>query len=228
MLAIETATSLGSVALLEDGAVVIQRSESVPQHHLEWLAPAIHQVLDSVGWTPAQIDAVAVSTGPGSFTSLRIGIATAMIWARSRGLPAIGVPTLAAVALGTQAEGLVCPVLDVRRSEVALALFTRDGGIRRVMDDVVGPMPQVVTQLPAQRITFSGDGLIRYASVVQAARADAVLAPRDQWFPTATAVGRLAWERLARGEHNNLLELRPMYVRAPTDDGSAQDTRDPP
>ncbi len=227
MLAIETATSLGSVALLEDGAVVTQSSESVPQHHLEWLAPAIRHLLSRAGWVPAQVDAVAVSTGPGSFTSLRIGIATAMMWARSHGLPAVGIPTLAAVALGTQSDGLVCPVLDVRRSEVAVALFTRDGGVRRVMDDVVGPVPQVVTHLPAERITFSGDGLIRYAAVVKAARPDAMLAPQDQWYPTAIAVGRLGWEQLVRGEHNNLYELRPTYVRAPTDAGSAIDVQDP-
>ncbi len=217
ILAIETATSLGSVALLQDGDVVAQLSELVPRQHLEWLAPAMARVLAGAGWTPMQVNAVAVSTGPGSFTSLRIGIATAAMWARAREIPAVGVPTLAAVALGTQANGLVCPMLDVRRGEVAAALFARDGGIRRMMDDVVGPVAQVLQGLPATGITFSGDALTRYADAVTALRPGAILAPRTDWYPTAVSVGRLGWERLARGEHHDLYRLWPTYVRAPVD-----------
>ncbi len=217
ILAIETATSLGSVALLEDGDVAAQLSELVPRQHLEWLAPAIARVLAGVGWAARQVNAVAVSTGPGSFTSLRIGIATAAMWARARGIPAVGVPTLAAIALGTQVHGLVCPILDVRRGEVAAALFARDGGVRRVMDDVVGPVAQVLQGLPATGITFSGDALTRYADAVTAVRPGAVLASPADWYPTAVSVGRLGWERLARGEHNDLYRLWPTYVRAPVD-----------
>lgn len=216
ILAIETATSLGSVALLQDGDIVAQLSELVPRQHLEWLAPAIARVLADAGWTAARVDGVAVSTGPGAFTSLRIGIATAAMWARARGTPAVGVPTLAAVALGTQVNGLVCPLLDVRRGEVAAALFARDGGLRRVMDDVVGPVAQVLQGLPTG-ITFSGDALTRYAAAVTAARPGAILAPRADWYPTAVSVGRLGWERLARGEHTDLYRLWPTYARAPVD-----------
>src|SRR5574337_730627 len=128
LLALETATSLGSVALLDDGVVVSEHSDHVPRQHLEWLAPAVAGVLAAAGWTPGDVEAVAVSTGPGAFTSLRIGIATAAMWARSRGIPAVGVPTLDVVARGTQTGGLIGAVLDVRRSEVALALFRRDMG----------------------------------------------------------------------------------------------------
>jgi len=219
ILAIETATSLGGVALLEDADVVAQLSELVPQQHLEWLAPAIARVLAAAGWTPAQVGAVAVSTGPGSFTSLRIGLATAAMWARARDIPVAGVPTLAAVAMGTQAQGLVCPLLDVRRGEVAAALFVRDGGLRRMTDDAVGPVAQVLGKFPATGITFSGDALARYAETVVALRPGASLAPRACWYPTAAAVGRLGWERLSRGEHDDLYRLWPVYVRAPVDQG---------
>ena len=217
ILAIETATSLGSVALLQDGDPVAMISEFVPQRHLEWLAPALRQLLETTGWTVAQVEAVAVSTGPGSFTSLRIGIATAITWARAKGIPAAGVPTLDAVALGTHAAGLVCAMLDVRRGEVAGALYARDGSIHRIMDDIVGPVAQVVERLPAGPLTFSGDALARYADAVTAMRPDAVLAPRAQWSPTAVSVGRLGWDRLARGEQDDLYRLWPIYARAPVD-----------
>ncbi len=217
ILAIETATVLGSVALLQDGDVVAQIGEFVPRRHLEWLAPALQQLLARAAWTPPQVQAVAVSTGPGSFTSLRIGIATATMWAWAHGIPVAGVSTLAAVALGTQATGVICSILDVRRGEVAAALYARDGAVRQIMDDVVGPAEAVLKRFPAGPITFSGDALARYAEVVTTTRPDAVLAPRAQWYPAAVSVGRLGWERLARGEHNDVYRLWPTYVRAPID-----------
>src|SRR3989442_5555034 len=110
ILAIETATSLGSVALLQDGDPVAVISEFVPQRHLEWLAPALRQLLGTTGWTVAQVDAVAVSMGPRAFTGLRIGIATAITVARAKGVPAARVPTADAVALGGHAAVLVCSV----------------------------------------------------------------------------------------------------------------------
>lgn len=219
ILAIETSTSLGSVAVLKDGDAVAQINESVPRRHLEWLAPAIRRLLDGAGKTPAQIEAVVVSIGPGSFTSLRIGIATAAMWARALGIPAVGVPTLDVVALGTRANGPVVAMLDVRRGEVAAAAFSRDGDLRRLTPDLVGPVPAVLAGLPPQRITISGDGLERYADAVTSARPDAVLAPRDQWYPTAASAGRLGWARLVRGERDDLYRLWPVYVRAPTDKG---------
>lgn len=221
LLALETATSMGSVALLDDGVVVREHSDRVPRQHLEWLVPAVAGVLTAAGWTPQDVEAVAVSTGPGSFTSLRIGIATAAMWARSRGIPAVGVPTLDAVALGTQTGGLIGAILDVRRSEVAFALFRRDGVLRRVTDDQVGSVARVLQRLPPEPITFSGDALEQYEGAILAVREQATFAPREQWYPLASAVGRLGWERLARGERDDIYRLHPTYSRAPTDKESA-------
>ncbi len=221
LLALETATSLGSVALLDDGVVVRERRDRVPRQHLEWLVPAVAGVLTAAGWTPGDVDAVAVSTGPGSFTSLRIGIATAAMWARSRGIPAVGVPTLEALALGTQTGGLIGAILDVRRGEVALALFRRNGVLQRVTDDTVGSVASVLESLPPGPIIFSGDALEHYADAIVAARGQVTFAPREHWYPTATAVGQLGWERLSRGEHDDLYRLHPTYSRAPTDKESA-------
>jgi len=217
LLALETATSLGSVALLDDGVVVREHSDRVPRQHLEWLVPAVAGVLTAAGWTPADVDAVAVSTGPGSFTSLRIGIATAAMWARSRAIPAVGVPTLDVLALGTQTTGLIGAILDVRRGEVALALFRRDGVLQRVTDDRVGSVSSVLESLPPGPITFSGDALEQYGEAILTMRGQVTFAPPEQWYPTATAVGQLGWERLARGERDDVYRLHPTYSRAPTD-----------
>lgn len=221
LLALETATSLGSVALLENGVVVREHSARVPRQHLEWLVPAVAGILTDAGWAPQDVEAVAVSTGPGSFTSVRIGIATAAMWARARGIPAVGVPTLDALARGTQTGGLIGAMLDVRRNEVALALFRRNGVLRRVTTDQVGSVARVLESLPPGPITFSGDALEYYGEAIVAARGQATFAPREQWYPTAAAVGYLGWERLARGEYDDVYRLHPTYSRAPTDKESA-------
>ncbi len=217
ILAIETATASGSVALLEGPTLVAERTELVPMRHLEWLTPTIELVLGEVGWRVDTIEGLAVSQGPGAFTGLRIGIATVGAWARARRIPVVGVPTLAALAFGVDAQGVICPMLDARRGEVAAALFQRDGALTRMMEDVVAPVDVVLAALPPQGVlVFAGDGLERYGPTVQAARPGrVVLAPRAQWVPRASAVGQLAWERLARGDRDDPYTLLPLYGREP-------------
>ncbi len=217
VLAIETATATGSIALLEGPTLVAERTEAIPMHHLEWLVPSIQRVLAEVGWQMETIEGIGVSQGPGSFMGVRIGIATASAWAKARRIPVVGVPTLGALAMGVDAHGWICPILDVRRGDVAAALFRRDGALVRISEDVVAPVETVLGQLPPEPVlTFAGDGLERYGPAIQAARGDrATLAPRGQWVPRARAIGRLAWERLARGEGDDPYELLPIYSRHP-------------
>lgn len=213
ILAIETATASGSVALLDGERSVAEVADAVPQRHLEWLAPAIDRVLRQAGWSPADVEAVAVSRGPGSFTGLRIGMATAIAWARGRGVPLAAVSTLEAMADGLEAPGLVCPVLDARRGEVAGALFERNGTTRRVLEDLVAPVETLVSSLPADRpVLFAGDAVSRYPEALRL-HPLAVFAPAEQWAPRAAVTGRLAWRRLRHGEHDELYGLAPVYAR---------------
>lgn len=224
LLAIETATATGGVALLEGGRLVEEISDHVPRRHLEWLAPAIRRILDHAGWTPASVAGVGVSVGPGSFTGLRIGIATAAAWARARGVPVVGVPTLAVLAAGVTASGLICPALDARRGEVAAGLFRSDGGVPiRVTEDFVGSVEAALDRLPpGEPVVFAGDALNRYQEVILSRRgALATLAPPEQWAPRAAMVGRLAWLRLSRGDGDDPYLLHPVYARPPAVDAPA-------
>lgn len=217
ILAIETSTAMGSVAVLDGERPVATIEEEVPRRHLEWLAPAIQRLLGEAGCGPAEIEAVAVSVGPGGFTSLRIGIATAATWARARRVPAVGVSTLAALAAGVEAPGQICPILDARRGEVAAALFARNGTEpARLREDAVAPLEDILEALPQERITFAGDALAKHAGAITARLGSrAVMAPRAQWDPRAVHVGRLGWLRLWRGERDDLYHLWPVYARAP-------------
>lgn len=213
ILAIETATATGSVALLEEDRPVVEIAEAVPQRHLEWLAPAIDRALRQAGWRPSDVQAVAVSRGPGTFTGLRIGVATALAWARALRIPLAAVSTLEALAEGLEARGLVCPVLDARRGEVAGALFERNGATERVLDDLVAPVETLIAALPSGRaVLFAGDAVGRYEARLRA-HPRASFAPPERWIPRAAVTGALAWARLRRGDHDDLYHVAPVYAR---------------
>lgn len=214
ILAIETATADGSVALLDADRLVGELAAQVPQRHLEWLAPAIDRLLHETGWRPAEVEAVAVSVGPGSFTGLRIGIATAVAWARARSVPLATVSTLEAIAKGVAAAGLVCPLLDARRGEVAGALFECNGVPRRLFDDLVAPVDVLLARLPRDRsVVFAGDALARYTAALRS-HPRAEFAPPALWPPRASATGALAWQRLRRDERDDPYRVTPIYARS--------------
>jgi tRNA threonylcarbamoyladenosine biosynthesis protein TsaB len=218
ILAIETATARASVALLDGGAVVREAAASVPQGHLEWLAPAIVGLLEAAQWRPEDVHALAVSTGPGAFTGLRIGITTAAAWAYARGVPVVGVSTLEVLAEGTgpatTVDELVCAVLDARRGEVAFALFECRPQAVRILEDAVGPVPALLAQMPAgHRIIFSGDGVVHLQDEIRL-RPGWRPALETFWYPRAAVTGGVGWRRLARGERDEPHLLRPVYARA--------------
>ncbi len=219
ILAIETATPVASVAVLDASGLLAETVLRTPMQHLEGLLPAADEMLGRLGLTPDAIEGLAVSCGPGGFTGLRIGIATAIAWAKARDLPALGVSTLEALARGSGVEGLLLPVLDAHRGEVAGALYriTADGRAGCLVPPLVGPPEALAAEaiLHPGPILAVGDGLARHGDAILS-----VLGPRAQaggphLHPRASAVGMMALPRLASGERTELDALRPLYGRRP-------------
>jgi len=120
VLGIETSTTQASVALLEAGKVVLERSSARPKQSAERLLPLIAELLQEASWPRGSIDRIGVSVGPGSFTGLRVGIACAQGLSLGLGVPLVGVGSLRAMARAVPKElvGVRCAILDARRSEV--------------------------------------------------------------------------------------------------------------
>jgi tRNA threonylcarbamoyladenosine biosynthesis protein TsaB len=217
VLAIETATAWGSAAVVGPDGVLAERSAHVPGEHLEWLIPAIDDLLAALHLTRADIEGLAVSIGPGGFTGLRIGVATAAAWAHALGLPLSGVSTLEAIAAGVQDSGLVVAALDARRGEVAAALFTRgDGasGVERLTEDLLMSPGALRDHLGDRgRVIIAGDALERHAAaLLDALGPDAVAAPRERWWPRAAVIGHLGRTRLLGGDRDDPIGLVPRYA----------------
>ncbi len=208
VLALDTSTLAGSVALVEGDRTVAESLLDIRLTHSERLMPAVDQLLREAGWRPGDLEGVAVATGPGSFTGLRIGVSAAKGLALALSIPVAVVPTLDAMAAALPfAEWPVCPVLVARRDEVYVSLYRWDGTAMRREWDYLALPPHAVGERLQERVILTGEGAPRITSPF------AVLAPRWRWSPSAAIVGHLGAQRLRAGESVGAAELVPLYVR---------------
>jgi universal bacterial protein YeaZ len=218
ILGIETAAGACSAAVWTDGNLLM-RLEEIERGHAERLAPMLLAVLADAQTAFAELDAVAVSIGPGAFTGLRIGLATARGVALAARLPCFGVTTLAAIAddvaerraVGLVSSGLPLLVgLDTKRRDFYGQAFGADGAPLGL--PIVGDALQLLSLVPGRRALVAGDGVDALAAALELSGGDAqpVHACRT---PTASAVARIAARRWLDGERPDT-PPSPLYLRA--------------
>ncbi len=206
--------------MLESGRPVAELFLHSTQTHSRRLMHTCEFLLLRLGKTYKDITLVTVSLGPGSFTGLRIGLATAKGLAYALGLPVVGVPSLDALAAKVLAcEGdYICPVVHARISEVYSALYMADGkgGFERITDyDSMSP-ENLASGLPGTgRVWFLGDGLGRHWKIFQNALGSRALRVPDHLLSSgASTVGVLGVEKYRNsGRGHDLYSLVPLYVR---------------
>ena len=227
ILALDTTTRAGSIALWRDGEVIDCHVDRTGRTHAERLPGDLLAALGRHGHVPADVDLFAVAAGPGSFTGLRIGIATIQGLAFAHNRAVVGVSALEALLwLGAPlaAGGLVAAWIDAQRREVFSALGDcgasagGDGaGVQLVDGPSVGPPTDTLarwTSLCAGRhVWFIGDGAVNYRHVLDAC--DPACHLVEPTPPLAPAVARMAARRAASGEATPPHAVRPLYVRRP-------------
>ncbi len=212
LLAIETSETVGSVAALESGNLLTEHDLPRHQGSAQTLAPAIRDLLAEVGWRPGQIEVVAVTVGPGSFTGLRVGVTTAKVLAYSAGAHVLGVDTLEAIAAGcpTQVDHLAV-VMDAQRGQVVAGTFRRaqDGWFSASEPWQLADLEAWLAALPTG-IWVAGPVLQR---LTQGLPEGLRTLDPQYWLPKASWVGRLAARRYASGQHDDVWSLVPRYYR---------------
>jgi tRNA threonylcarbamoyladenosine biosynthesis protein TsaB len=214
VLGIETATAVGGVALVTGsgellGEIALRNHES----HSERMLPALEWLLATLGHALRECAAVAVSAGPGSFTGLRAGIATAKGLAFSLGVPLYGIPTLDALAANAPpGEGPLFAVINARRGEVFRARF-RSGpaGARRLEPDGLVPLRTLAEELPAGCLVV-GELPPAFGELIPPGRA-VRLAPPHLGHPRAAAIAALGAAALGAARTSQLATLMPHYLR---------------
>jgi tRNA threonylcarbamoyladenosine biosynthesis protein TsaB len=215
VLAVETSTLKGSIALLQDDRALVEFSLQVEETHSSQLLPAIEYVLEISGVTPGEIDAFAVAAGPGSFTGLRIGMAAMKGLAAATEKPIVGVSTLEAMAWNFPfSQNPLCPMIDARMKEVYCAWFRFEAGtIRRLAEDRA-VAPEKVIEDVKEPCIFFGSGALRYRQrLLEALGERALFPPEEIMGARASLVGLLALKRLRAGESDDLASIEPSYIR---------------
>lgn len=214
-LGIETATSIASVGVVADDRILAACALPMRGSHARTLVPLIDAALATAGIALGELDLLAVSIGPGSFTGLRIGLSVTKGLALATGLPAIGVPTLDAYAhTAGPRPGILCPVLDARKGEVYAAAFRWPGADPECIVAATAMAPERLAALVPTPCTLVGDGVDAYADLWQRAFGTSVeLIPLSALPPSGAAVARLGLARLLTVGADDLALLEPRYCR---------------
>ena len=215
LLALDTATEKASLALLAAGGLRAEFTLESPGTYLKHLLPAIEEMFLAAGASWEEVGAIAVGQGPGNFTGLRIGVATAKSLAWARGLPLVAVSTLEVLAAQLPfQEHPIAVLVDARRQELFFGLY-------RCLEEwpelVEGPLRLPAAALPARLtppVVLTGPGLNRYGDLLHPTLpGGARWAPPEQRHPRAATLGRLAWRLLQQGKSSPPESLTPTYLR---------------
>lgn len=215
ILALDSSALVASVALFEDERLLAEYTLNNGNTHSETLLPMVESVLNNFEITPKQIDLFAVSAGPGSFTGVRIGAATIKGLAFASEKPCVEVSTLHAIAYNLSLhKGLICPVMNARRSQVYTALFRSDGEtLTRLIPDSAISTAELDELLSAynEKVLLCGDG---YELVQKEFKKTPVLfVPQRLRLQSAASVATVALKEYQNGSVCTDLELRVNYLR---------------
>ena len=200
------------MGLVRDGAVLAEAVQQESRSHAQSLPLLVERALAHAGLGIQELDGLAVSIGPGSFTGLRIGLGYAKGIAFAGRLALVAVPTLEALAWAAEAAPgeRICAALDARKGEVYAALFASTAaGPRRLTSDMALRPPELAARLEPPCVLVGDAGTV-YRDVLGAR---AAIRPFTTHHPRGSIVAQLGWQRLVAGEVANPGDLEPVYIR---------------
>ncbi len=218
ILAFDTASQAGSVAILKDDHIIAHTQLNIGLTHSEKLLPSIHHIVNISDFDIKSLDAIAITRGPGSFTGLRIGYSTGKGFAIGLKKPLIPVPTLDVLAAnGAGFSGIIVPIMNARRGQVYTAIYQSDGhkiekitpyqaiALDALLNEIVAKMPDV-------KVYFTGDGLDSFEEIIIAdGRIDSVFAQGCRRNVCADVLAFIAKEYLDNGWEDT--HEAPIYLR---------------
>lgn len=212
---IDTCCMAATAALMDDTKLIAQTVISHDRTHSQKMMPQVETMMAQAERDIMDVDCFAAAVGPGSFTGVRIGVATAKALAQAAGKPCCAVSTLHALGFNNMAfSGIICPILDARRGQVYNALFQGGRTLLRLCDDRAVSMEDLLAELKGRDtdVLFCGDGTFAFRPVIEEALGErAGFAPRMQNLNLAAAVAELAL--MGEGKIVAYGDLVPQYLR---------------
>ena len=216
-LAFDTSSQTVAVAILRENAILYDTIINIDLNHSEVLLPVINQACLQTGIKIADVDLFACTIGPGSFTGLRIGASTLKGFMLATGKPAVGVSSLAALALNVSHNSkIICSVMDAGRGQVYVAYFRHNQKslLEQIgADEVVNPAD--IDPDFKQNVLFVGDGAIKYADIIGGTKKKNIfVASQQQQYIRASSVAILGIEKFNRNEILDAETFVPVYLRS--------------
>jgi len=211
ILCVETATTNCSVALAKDGRIICSKEDyNTTYSHAERLHNFIQEVIDSGNISFGDLDAIAVSKGPGSYTGLRIGVSAAKGLCYALDIPLIAIDTLKTLALQVAAQnGFIVPMIDARRMEVYAAIFSFD--FEKVRDTEAQILSEISfeTYLQENQVSFIGNGVTKFAEICN--HKNAVFIPKK--LPSAKEMVALSYTKFQKKDFEDVSYFEPYYLK---------------
>jgi tRNA threonylcarbamoyladenosine biosynthesis protein TsaB len=212
ILNIDTATERASISLSLEGRSLALAENPAQKEHASWLHPAIEQLMRDTGYALRDLQAVAVTAGPGSYTGLRVGMAAAKGFCFALNIPLITEDTLKLMAFAAKEQladiDLLCPMIDARRMEVFTAVYTNDLATLLPATAMVVGEQSFATWLQDRRVSFFGDGSDKCKPII--------LSPRARFSEVrhhAGFLGILSFLRYLQREFTGLAYSEPAYTK---------------
>ena len=210
ILGMDTCSANAAVAVMNDKKLIGEFVISNDRTHSQVIMPLVDDMLKKCGLDISDIDVFAVSVGPGSFTGLRIGMATVKTFAQFCKKPIIGVSSLDSLYENCALfDGIVCPIIDARHGEVYNALY-KDG--KRITDYRVVSVDLLIEQLNGQKVCFCGDGVLTYGDKL-AQCTDFSVATQNISMQKASSLCIAAYKRAINNDFDDVYSLLPVYLR---------------
>ena len=218
LLAIESSSLVAGVAIWEDDLITAEYTLNHKITHSQTLLPMVDEICRMTETEPESFDAIAVAAGPGSFTGLRIGVATAKGLGFALGIPMVAVPTLEAMACNLYGCGhLICPIMDARREQTYTGIYRYEGEqlvtVRKQDAIAISELIAILNDL-GEEVDFVGDGIPVFREALDAGlKVGHRYAPAGLNRQRAASVAVLGAERLKKGQTVSAEELLPDYLR---------------
>ena len=213
ILSIETATSSGSVSLHKSGHLIGLQQYNIEKSHSSLLHVLIEQLLNNSGISKNDLDAIAVSAGPGSYTGLRIGVSTAKGLCYALDKPLISINTLECMAYQVASvaheNSLLCPMIDARRQEVYCMIVANDMKIIQVTEPLIIDELSFQEKLDKKKIFFFGDGSDKCHEIITHLNGVFI----KIIIPSAKEIGILAGDKFDKEQFENLAYYEPFYLK---------------
>lgn len=217
VLAVDTSSVVATCAVVDEEKVLGEFTLNQDMTHSEKLIPMIKVVMDSLGLRPEDIDLFAAAVGPGSFTGLRIGLATIKGLAHVVDKPVLGISTLEALAFNIPWGDTIIPIMDARRDRVFTGIYRWENGILlNVLEPTIFEVDELLDFIDDnyEMVMFNGDGTNVFKERIMDRLLDkALFAPVSLNMARASSVGELALNKWNTGERENYFELVPDYLR---------------